>query len=81
MLVYFFPPFSTFCWHNEDNHLYSINYLVAGAPKMWYGVPGSATAAFEKVCLQCESSFHLNVFCEFCALECSCVDIVARACT
>ena len=30
-----------FCWHVEDNHLYATNYLVAGAPKVWYGVPPS----------------------------------------
>lgn len=41
--------FSTFCWHTEDNHLYSINYLHHGAPKTWYGVPESAAAQFEEV--------------------------------
>ncbi|KAK8940673.1 putative lysine-specific demethylase JMJ14 [Platanthera zijinensis] len=32
--------FSSFCWHVEDHHLYSVNYLHWGAPKIWYGVPG-----------------------------------------
>ncbi|XP_042517534.1 putative lysine-specific demethylase JMJ16 [Macadamia integrifolia] len=32
--------FSSFCWHVEDHHLYSLNYMHWGAPKMWYGVPG-----------------------------------------
>eukprot|EP00035_Acanthoeca_spectabilis_P024670 m.454862 g.454862 ORF g.454862 m.454862 type:complete len:892 (+) comp20757_c0_seq1:166-2841(+) len=39
--------FSTFAWHNEDNYLYSINYHHFGAPKQWYGVPGSGAAALE----------------------------------
>ncbi|KAF8401888.1 hypothetical protein HHK36_012838 [Tetracentron sinense] len=32
--------FSSFCWHVEDHHLYSMNFMHWGAPKIWYGVPG-----------------------------------------
>ncbi|CAJ2661587.1 unnamed protein product [Trifolium pratense] len=39
--------FSSFCWHVEDHHLYSLNYLHFGDPKIWYGVPGSHASAFE----------------------------------
>ncbi|XLR59588.1 hypothetical protein S83_010260 [Arachis hypogaea] len=39
--------FSTFCWHVEDHHLYSLNYLHWGEPKIWYGVPGSHATALE----------------------------------
>ncbi|XP_074311385.1 putative lysine-specific demethylase JMJ16 [Silene latifolia] len=39
--------FSSFCWHVEDHHLYSLNYLHFGAPKMWYGVPGSEATKLE----------------------------------
>ena len=41
--------FSTFCWHNEDNYFYSINYSHEGSVKQWYGVPGYATRELEKV--------------------------------
>lgn len=41
--------FSTFCWHNEDNYLYSINYSHEGSCKQWYGVPGASTAKLEQV--------------------------------
>lgn len=49
--MYYGSLFSTFCWHNEDNYLYSINYNHRGAPKVWYGIPGSKHAAdgLEKV--------------------------------
>ncbi len=49
--MYFGNLFSTFCWHNEDNYLYSINYHHWGAPKQWYGIPGTKTDAegLEKV--------------------------------
>ncbi|BAT79962.1 hypothetical protein LR48_Vigan213s001500 [Vigna angularis] len=39
--------FSSFCWHVEDHHLYSLNYLHWGDPKVWYGVPGSHAPALE----------------------------------
>ena len=41
--------FSTFCWHNEDNYLASINVNHVGAPKQWYGVPGASSSKFEDV--------------------------------
>lgn len=31
----------------EDHHLYSLNYLHLGDPKVWYGVPGSHASALE----------------------------------
>ncbi|XP_052202742.1 lysine-specific demethylase JMJ18-like isoform X2 [Diospyros lotus] len=40
--------FSSFCWHVEDHHLYSLNYLHWGDPKIWYGVPGSHASELEK---------------------------------
>lgn len=39
--MYYGCLFSTFCWHSEDNYLYSMNYHHKGAPKQWYGVPGT----------------------------------------
>ena len=41
--------FTSFCWHNEDNYLYSINYNHMGAVKQWYGVPGEQANHFDKV--------------------------------
>jgi histone demethylase JARID1 len=40
--------FSSFCWHAEDNFLYSMNYSHFGAPKQWYSVPSSFAQNFEK---------------------------------
>lgn len=40
--------FSSFCWHVEDHHLYSLNYMHWGAPKMWYGVPATHAVKLEE---------------------------------
>lgn len=34
--LYFGSLFATFCWHVEDQSLYSMNYLHTGAKKIWY---------------------------------------------
>ncbi|KAE8673422.1 Lysine-specific demethylase JMJ18 [Hibiscus syriacus] len=39
--------FSSFCWHVEDHHLYSLNYMHFGDPKIWYGVPGNHASSLE----------------------------------
>ncbi|KAL5701906.1 hypothetical protein ACHQM5_027189 [Ranunculus cassubicifolius] len=39
--------FSSFCWHVEDHHFYSLNYMHWGAPKIWYGVPGEGAVKLE----------------------------------
>ncbi|KAK4752394.1 hypothetical protein SAY87_021192 [Trapa incisa] len=39
---------SSFCWHVEDHHLYSLNYLHFGDAKVWYGVPGSYATKLER---------------------------------
>ena len=45
--LYFGMLFSAFCWHVEDHYLGSVNYLHAGAPKTWYGIPSASADAFE----------------------------------
>jgi len=47
--LYLGQLFATFCWHNEDNYLYSVNYSHLGAPKQWYGIPGADAGAYERV--------------------------------
>lgn len=47
-MLYIGMLFAHFCWHYEDNALYSVNAMHVGAPKTWYVVPGSAAAALEK---------------------------------
>jgi [histone H3]-trimethyl-L-lysine4 demethylase len=39
--------FSTFAWHIEDHHLYSVNYMHHGACKKWYGVPGKGSTRLD----------------------------------
>ncbi|OQS01047.1 histone demethylase [Thraustotheca clavata] len=45
--MYFGTLFATFCWHCEDNYMYSINYMHSGAKKHWYGIPATDCAKFE----------------------------------
>lgn len=47
--LYLGSLFTTFCWHVEDNYLYSINYSHFGDVKQWYGVPSYNFDSFEKV--------------------------------
>ena len=47
--LYVGSQFSSFCWHNEDHYWSSINYNHWGAPKVWYGCPGSEADKFERV--------------------------------
>jgi histone demethylase JARID1 len=51
-MMYVGMLFSSFCWHTEDNLLYSINYVHMGKPKNWYGVSGRYAAKFEEVMKQ-----------------------------
>lgn len=57
-MIYVGMLFSSFCWHTEDNYLYSVNYLHTGKPKLWYGVPGDAAVQFEETF----KSFHPELF-------------------
>ncbi|XP_057972811.1 lysine-specific demethylase JMJ13-like [Malania oleifera] len=50
-MLYIGMLFSMFAWHVEDHFLYSINYHHCGAIKTWYGIPGHAALAFEKVAM------------------------------
>lgn len=48
-MLYIGMLFSTFCWHTEDNYLYSINYNHTGAAKRWYGIPADSYELFERI--------------------------------
>ncbi|KAF8538945.1 JmjC domain, hydroxylase-domain-containing protein, partial [Trichophaea hybrida] len=39
LFVYGGTPGTVFCWHVEDYHMYSANYQIDGASKVWYMVP------------------------------------------
>ena len=47
--LYFGMTLSTFCWHVEDHHFYSVNYHHFGDPKVWYSIPAEHSARFEEV--------------------------------
>ncbi|KAH9197842.1 hypothetical protein AeNC1_000209 [Aphanomyces euteiches] len=47
--LYFGMLFASFCWHAEDNYMYSVNYMHSGARKHWYGIPASSCEHFEQV--------------------------------
>jgi len=46
-MLYVGMLFSSFCWHTEDNYLYSVNYNHFGQDKLWYGVPETHADKFE----------------------------------
>lgn len=52
-MIYVGMLFSAFCWHTEDTHLYSINYLHTGHPKVWYGVGSTFAEIFEATMKKC----------------------------
>eukprot|EP01100_Stratorugosa_tubuloviscum_P014013 TRINITY_DN725_c3_g1_i2.p1 TRINITY_DN725_c3_g1~~TRINITY_DN725_c3_g1_i2.p1 ORF type:complete len:540 (-),score=187.56 TRINITY_DN725_c3_g1_i2:92-1660(-) len=48
-MLYIGQIFSRFCWHTEDNFLYSTSYLHSGASKTWYAVPGEHANGLETI--------------------------------
>ena len=51
--LYFGMWASVFCAHTEDMNLLSINYLHAGAPKIWYAVPSAYASRFQALAAAC----------------------------
>lgn len=51
--LYFGMFASVFCVHTEDMNLLSINYLHAGAPKIWYGISSAHAARFQTLASGC----------------------------
>ena len=54
--LYFGMWASVFCAHTEDMNLLSINYLHAGAPKVWYAVAAGEDA--QRLEQMCEGHYH-----------------------
>ena len=54
--LYFGMWASVFCAHTEDMNLLSINYLHAGAPKVWYAVAAGEDA--QRLEQFCEGHYH-----------------------
>jgi len=48
-MLYVASCFSTFCWHNEDNHLSAINYEHQGSTRTWYAISNNHVDDFYKV--------------------------------
>jgi len=46
-MLYFGMLFAMFCWHVEDQYMYSTSYLHEGACKTWYGVSSRDAERFE----------------------------------
>jgi len=46
--IYLGMLFSTFCWHLEDNYMFSINYSHVGEGKFWYFVSDENVDIFNK---------------------------------
>jgi len=51
-MLYVGMLFSSFCWHTEDNYLFSVNYLHTGKAKRWYCVPSNYAQLFENTMRQ-----------------------------
>eukprot|EP00479_Gromia_sphaerica_P006709 TRINITY_DN1996_c0_g1_i1.p2 TRINITY_DN1996_c0_g1~~TRINITY_DN1996_c0_g1_i1.p2 ORF type:complete len:156 (+),score=33.71 TRINITY_DN1996_c0_g1_i1:91-558(+) len=48
-MLYVGMKHSTFCWHYEDNKLYSISFNHKGADRTWYGVPHREQKKYEQI--------------------------------
>jgi jumonji domain-containing protein 2 len=60
--LYFGMFASVFCVHTEDMNLLSINYLHAGAPKIWYGIASAHAARFQALASGCFCTENCSEF-------------------